>query len=205
MSIEHFQRFMYAYADEYRNQEDIEGLGDFFYLMDHRAVFEQWLENNAKNCSIRKKGIPQFTSFISLKSAIEKDLPLYAIALNEFFYDEFDYMDMKNKILPKKHGYVSQQFVADTIHVSRSLITGWKNGSRCPEKYEWWTLAIRVLKLDYQLLLPYMHMIGCTIDATCLDDLILYFAMCNESKPEQIYALLHKYGCSETESFFAPA
>ena len=205
MGLKHFQKFMCAYADEYGNTiEKLEELGDHLYLMGQNRRFERWLKENRDFRARTISEMPQPTTIIRTISNADQTLPLYAIALHEFFYDELSYVDENNQIIPKKQGFVSQQYVADMIHVSRSLVTSWKNGTRSPGKYEWWALGICMFDLDYQLLRPYMHMIGATVDLSHRDDMALYYAMCAELSVPTIYTLLKQLECDETAALFAP-
>ena len=205
MGLNHFQKFMNTFADEYNNTYGmLESLGDFFYLLQEDKEFEYWLCENKRLSPRRQNNVPLVLTEIKTKSHVSKDRPLYSIALNEFFYDEFEYLDANNQVIPKKHGFITQKAVSETIHVPRVLITSWKSGDRCPGKYEWWALGIRVLQLDYQLLLPYLYMIGENVNASCLDDLILFYGMCAEKDANEIYELLSRFGCDKTARLFEP-
>lgn len=206
MGLSHFKIFMNRFADEYNKTYGIlENLGDYFYLIQEDKEFEKWLGDNKNLLPRRQNNVPLALTEIETKSHVSKDRPLYSIALNEFFYDEFEYLDVNNQVIPRKHGCVSQKIVSNTIHVPRVLITSWKSGSRCPGKYEWWALGIQVFQLDYQLLLPYLYMIGETVNASCLDDLILFYGMCAEKEANDIYKLLNRFGCEKTALLFAPS
>ena len=57
MGLDHFQRFLYAFAEDYsESYEKLSELGDFFYLTDSERDFEKWLEQNGRSfCSERSK------------------------------------------------------------------------------------------------------------------------------------------------------
>ena len=205
MGLDHFQRFLYAFAEDYsESYEKLSELGDFFYLTDSERDFEKWLEQNGRSFCSERSNIPIMASKIRTKSNADSSLPLYAIALNEFFYDEFEYLDENFREIPKKHGFISHKMVAETIYVPRTLITSWKSGIRTPKKYEWWALGIRIFRLDYQLIQPYLYLIGKTVNVYCIDDILLFYSMCTEKEPEEIYGLLKKYNCHDTAMLFAP-
>lgn len=207
MSVADFYRYVQLYAEEYYEKfcYNIDAVGDTFYQMRSEADLVKWIERNGACYIYSKRNVTKPDIFIHKNIEDVEKMPAYAVALHELFYEEFDYLDDNNMPIQKKKTDMIQEDIARVCHVARNTVASWKNHSRIPAKYNWWALAIGFLELSYQYLPPFMDMIGATIDLTCLDDILLYYALCAEKTSYEIYILLRKYGCNVTAELFAPS
>lgn len=90
---------------------------------------------------------------------------------------------------------ITQSKLAQWCRVSAALVTNWKDGTRHPDKYEWWTLALHI-GLPAEYLPAFLIMVGCSIDPMCRQDEILLHGQVMEYSIPTIYTMLETYGCS---------
>lgn len=209
MGKKEFDIYMYKYSDAYyeRNYTDIQALGASFYDYgkdeNEGEKLYSWivLQNNMY---IYKKDELNVACYKNEDAICEEDLPAYSIALNALFYSEYDFVNEKGEVERKKRSDIKQETIAEICHVKRNTVSSWKCGTRKPGKYSWFAFAICFLKLDYSDILPFMDMIGERLDRNCLDDMLLYYALCTEKSRFETYMLLKKYNCKETMEYFKP-
>ncbi len=89
---------------------------------------------------------------------------------------------------------VTQSKLAQWCGVSAALVTNWKDGTKRPDKYEWWTLALHI-GLPVEYLPAFLMMVGCSIDPMCRQDEILLHGQIMGYSPFAIYTILEMYGC----------
>ncbi len=206
MSVNDFYHYMQLYSEEYYDKYcfNIDMVGDIFYQMKNEAELAEWIKRNGNYYVYSKRNVTRPKLFIHSNIENIDKMPAYAVALHELFYDEFDYFDDSGLPIQKKKTDMIQEDIAKVCHVARNTVASWKNCSRIPGKYNWWALAIGFLELSYQYLPPFMDMIGATVDLTCLDDVLLYYALCAEKTSYETYILLKHYNCETTAELFTP-
>lgn len=212
MALEHFRNYIDAYAEEYyaRYILDLNQIGDVFCCMRNDGDLHAWIiESNICGTHFYHKsaGPPIFSLPVQMCDTVERDtsLPAYAVALREFFYKDYLYPEMKNAPAETRRMTDLEQNLANVCHAGRSTVSSWKSGTRIPDKYKWWVLAIAVFKLSYWHIQPFLDMIGCSIDMTCLDDVILFYSVCTSKTMYETFVLLNEYGCDETKKLFTAA
>ena len=207
MALDDFYTYLLLYTEQYYEKylTNITGIGDLFYDMRGGTnALNKWILSRGDFYVYNKVNAPSPGIYIHNNVQNTNNLPAYAIALQELFYEEFDYYSEENKPIRKKIAEILQSQVASSCKVARNTVSSWKTGVRIPNKYNWWALAITFLDLSYQMLPPFLDMIGCTVDLTCLDDVILYYSLCSEKSGQETFALLKKYSCNHTAEIFAP-
>lgn len=208
MAIEDFHNYLNSYSDLYYSKYmlELDLIGDFFCGMKRDEELKQWLDG-ANDCyfhSYRKISVPSPIIPTRCCNTGEQPLPAYSVALQEFFYKDYRYPEDKNKPSERKRMTDLENSLASICHAGRSTIASWKSGSRIPDKYKWWALGIGVFELSYWHIQPYLDMIGSNIDMTCIDDIVLFYALCTAKSTYGTFALLHEYHCDETKKLFAP-
>jgi len=204
MSKNDFFNYLNAYSHEYYRQyiNDSEMIGEIFGVMSNDDDLDKWLrkyyEKRLINVShIKGKEIPY--SHIPYKSEKE-GIPAYSILIEELFLEPF-FNDNPKVILGTTE---KDEWLADMCNLSRTAITNWKTGNRIPNKYKWWALAINCFELSYFDIPPYLHMIGCTVDLRCIEDILLMYSICTAKKTHEVYSLLKKYDCDLILKDYAP-
>ncbi len=89
---------------------------------------------------------------------------------------------------------ITQSKLAQWCGVSAALITNWKDGTKRPDKYEWWILALHI-GLPAEYLPAFLMMVGCSIDPMCRQDEILLHGQIMGYSVPAIYAILESYNC----------
>lgn len=207
MALDDFYTYMLRYSEQYYEKylSNINDIGDAFYEMGGRTeALNDWLARSGDFYIYNKVSVPSPGIYVHGNIQNVTNLPAYAVALQELFYEEFDYYGDDNRPIQKKISEILQSQVAASCRVARNTVSSWKTGARIPGKYNWWALAITFLGLSYQMLPPFLDMIGCTVDLTCLDDVLLYYSLCSEKSGQETFALLKKYSCHHTAEIFAP-
>lgn len=90
---------------------------------------------------------------------------------------------------------ITQSKLAQWCKVSAALVTNWKDGTKHPDKYEWWTLALHI-GLPAEYLPAFLMMVGYSIDPMCRQDEILLHGQIMGYSIPTIYTILEAYGCS---------
>lgn len=208
MAIEDFHNYLNSYADIYYSKYmlGLDLIGDFFCAMKSDDELDQWLErvNYSNLHPYRKTSVPSPMIPTRCDNAGKDQMPAFAVALQEFFYKYYMYPEDKNGPSERKRVTDLENRLAVICHAGRSTIASWKSGSRIPDKYKWWALGIGVFELSYWHIQPYLDMIGCNIDMTCIDDIVLFYALCASKSTNDTFVLLHEYNCDETKQLFAP-
>lgn len=198
MGIEHFKEFLNKYEEEYYNTyvHGLYEIGDYLCGLNDSQLL-QWLQNTQLHPSpYRKRHVNAHQKTNNV------DLPPYAQALQCFFYKHYDYPDQR--YLPEERNRITEleQELATLVHAGRSTIASWKSGSRVPDKYKWWALGIGVFELNFWDVQPYLNMINCQVDMTCLDDWLLFYSICSVKTMHEVYCLLSDYSCTYTMGYF---
>ncbi|MBR3975746.1 MAG: helix-turn-helix transcriptional regulator [Clostridia bacterium] len=204
MGKREFDIYLYEYSDKYyeKNNSDVQILGDSFYECGEETLY-CWVASQ-KNMYIYQKDKLNTPLYKNEYNFHEEDLPAYAIALNALFFSEYDFVNERGEIERKKRSDIRQETIADICNVKRNTVSSWKNGTRKPGKYSWLAFAICFLRLDYSDILPFMDMIGEVLDRNCLDDMLLYYALCSGKSRFETYMLLKRYNCTSTMEYFKP-
>lgn len=204
MGKREFDNYLYKYSLAYleKYNRDIQDLGNSFYECGEEDFFS-WLTSQ-NNMYIFNEDKLNIAHYKNDDFAGEEELPPYSIALQALFYSENDFVNEKGEVERKKRSDIKQETIAEICHVKRNTVSTWKSGTRKPGKYNWFAFAICFLKLDYSDILPFMDMIGERVDRNCLDDMLLYYALCTEKSRFETYMLLKMYNCKETMEYFKP-
>lgn len=208
MGKREFDSYLWEYSEAFfqKNDRTILELGDDFYKLGISGqgdlIFSEWISSQ-KNMFTHKKSEMDLPRFKNTGENSEEMLPAYSLALEAFFYSKNDYVDDDGKAIVKKRSDITQETVAQYCNVKRNTVSSWKNGTRKPDKYSWWSFAICVLEISYEDVLPYLDMIGETVNRACLDDMLLYYALCTGKNRYQTYMLLKEYGCVAAMEYFA--
>lgn len=207
MALEDFHWYLEAYMDNYYTKYllDLNLIGDCFCCMKQDRELQQWLAS-VGYCRPRPQKTAAPVPDISGRHQDEGEpLPAYAAALREFFHKDYQYPEEKYTPSERKRVTELELRLAAVCHAGRSTIASWKSGARVPDKYKWWALGIGEFCLSYWHIQPYLDMIGCGVDMTCLDDIILFYALCTAKSTCATFTLLHEYRCDETKKLFSPS
>lgn len=204
MGKREFDNYLYNYSLAYfeKYNMDIQDLGDSFYECGEEGFFS-WLTLQ-RGMYIFNKDKLNIARYKNDDFSCKEELPPYSIALQALFYSENDFVNEKGEVEQKKRSDIKQQTIADVCKVKRNTVSYWNSGERKPGKYSWLAFGICFLKLDYSDILPFMDMIGETLDRSCLDDMLLYYALCTGKSRFETYMLLKIYNCKETMEYFKP-
>ena len=198
MAMEHFKKFLNNYGEKYYTTyvHGLYEIGDYLCGIDDSQL-SQWIQSTKLHPHpYRRRNGNTF------KNTDEVELPPYAQALQCFFYKHYDYPDQR--YLPEERNRVTEleQELATIAHAGRSTIASWKSGSRVPDKYKWWALGISVFELNFWDVQPYLDMINCQVNMTCLDDVLLFYSICSVKTMHEVYCLLEDYSCTDTMQCF---
>lgn len=201
MAMEHFKTYLKNYGEEYYKKyvHGLDEIGDYLCGINDDELWP-WIQSTQLNPKPYRKGsnpVPQETG--------EAELPSYAQALQCFFYKHYDYPDQRYLIEERTRVTELEKQLAALAHAGRSTVASWKSGSRVPDKYKWWALGIGVFDLNFWDVQPYLDMIGCQADMTCLDDLLLFYCVCAGKTVHDTYCLLSAYDCAHTMRWFGQA
>lgn len=208
--IDHFYNYLNAYSEEYYSKYllELDLIGELFCNMEKYDDLQLWLQETSfcGRHPYQKMSVPSPAIVIGHDQDYDKKvLPAYAVALKEFFYKEYPYPEYKNEPSERKRVTELEIQLANICHSGRSTVASWKSGTRLPDKYKWWVLAIGVFKLSYWHIQPYLDMVGSSVDMTCLDDVILFYSLCTSKSIYGTFVLLQENGCDETKRLFAAA
>ena len=199
MAMEHFRMYLSFYEKKYYSRyiKNLEEIGDLFCNLSDDAQLRQWMiyQEDLSPRPFEKKRNSLYQD--------RRNTPPYALALQHYFYK--DYLYPEDRYQEARRVTEMEQRLADLCHAGRTTVASWKSGVRVPDKYKWWTLALLEFELNFWEIQPFLDMIGCNVDMTCTDDIILFYALCAQKKQQEIFLLLKAYGCEETKSLFAPA
>lgn len=208
MAIGDFYNFLNKYSQYYYDPFicNIDELGDLFCEFQSDETFSLWLEE-AANYGLNYQGhrVSANTPFVDFHCktyAVSSGLPAYAVALNEYFYKEYQYPEDAYRPSEKRRITELETYLSQLCHCGRTTISSWKSGTRIPDKYKWWVLAITEFKLSYFHIQPFLNMIGSSVDMTKTDDMILFYALCADKSAHDVFVLLQQHGCTETKKLF---
>lgn len=204
MSIFEFNVYLEKYAQDYfsRYLNDLENIGDMFCCFSCDQDFYSWINTIEYSHIHRYMEVKGPTPSIDTHE-MKTNLPAYACALSEFFYKKYEYPE--ERFLPSERKRVTEleTKLSKVCHSGRSTIASWKSGTRVPDKYKWWALGISVFELNFWHIQPYLDMVSSSIDMTCIEDVILFYALCTSKSIFEIYILLEKYNCNEIKDLFS--
>ena len=207
MGKKEFDIYLCKYSDAYyeKHNTDLQTLGDYFYRygndVNNSKLFFQWFssQRNMYRYNESNLNVPFYSNEDTVNN---ENLPAYSLALQALFYSEHDYVNDNGEAEQKKRSDIKQETIAAICNVKRNTVSAWSHGTRKPGKYNWLSFAICFLDLDYSDILPFLDMIGEALDRNCLDDMLLYYALCTGMNRFQTYMLLKKFNCIETMSYF---